>query len=164
MVFRPSKSTLFLGNLDGHLKMKNLRAILDKVQSRTEKGSSSFYKPLPPDESQIVRLHYLSQLKLSPNGDPRKVFWTPVGTVLATGYERVVIGDYGAYIEFTDEQMALDQIIDRFKGEPNRTVKYIWMKPVDGSDVKVYLQVNTVNYADYRPGYFYISPTELVFD
>lgn len=143
--------------------MRNLSLLLDKVKSRTIKGSSSFYKPLPPDESHIVRSHYLSRLDLSPKGDLLTEFMTPNGLLIATGYNRIVIGDYGAYIEFNDLQMNTHLLQPKFNRNPDRHVKYIWLEPNDGSDVKVYHQQDTVAYADYLPGYYYISPSDVVY-
>ena len=94
--------------------------------------------------------------------------YTLCGTLIATGYNRIVIGDYGAFVEFTPEQIVNSAI--RVKpGQEYRIdseqfcnrVKYHWLTAKDGSDVKIYYQQKMVDYADYVPGMYYVSPYEL---
>lgn len=40
-------------------------------------------------------------------------------------------------------------------------VKYLWLTADDGSDVKVYDQKRSVEYADYKPGMLYVSVYEV---
>ncbi len=135
--------------------------IYAKISRNTQKGSSTFYAPLSPEESAIIRAEYLKQLRLPVEGDPRAEFFTLAGTHIATGYRGVVIGDYGAYIEFSPEQINHRAIEPRFPGEPSRPVKYIWMQSKDSARAKVYEQRAPVAYADYLAGMYYISPLEL---
>lgn len=116
-----------------------------------------------------VRQKYLDALpewcKLS--GDSVQLC-TLRGTLIASGYRRIVIGDYGAFVEFTKDQIKTDVL--RVKpGQEYRVtdpqfkdrVKYHWLTAKDTSGVKVYYQQKTVAYADYLPGMYYISPYEL---
>ncbi len=89
------------------------------------------------------------------------------GTLLATGYDRVVIGEYGAFIEVPEERMK-DNNIQCKKGQEYRLkppyvdrVKYQWMTSKGGSDCKIYKQMKPVTYADYKAGKYYISPYEV---
>lgn len=83
------------------------------------------------------------------------------GTLFAKGYERVVHGGRGDYVELTKDQIVL-QLQSRFK-QPvpskitNEPFFYYWLIPI-GREEKVYWQCNTVGYADYKIGYYYISP------
>lgn len=84
-------------------------------------------------------------------------FFSRTGVHIATGYTRVVIGDRGPYVEFRTEQL---------KQEAMREVDaahyyYVELRSVP-DDIKVYVQVHKVDYADYEPGMCYISPFDLV--
>ena len=104
--------------------------------------------------------------------------------LFAQGYERIVYGDHGPYIEFSREQ-----IVATLKSKygsyipklPDESYKYfyLWLCPIEAPDVKVYWQIKPVTYlknaperedgkpsrfnreegyADYRRGYYYVSP------
>lgn len=89
------------------------------------------------------------------------------GEQFSTGYERVVHGDRGDYIELTKEQIVC-KLKSKFDNDPYHEYSgrlltlvpyyYYWMIPESGTGEKVYLQVKTVKYADYKIGYYYISP------
>ena len=118
------------------------------------------YEKLNNAQSQIIHSFYRNRLKLPETGDDETQFYTLSGYHIATGYKRVVLGDYGPYIEFAPEQINHSFIQNKFKGEPTRPVKYIWKETLDGK-VKIYEQKATVTYADYIPGMYYISPADL---
>ena len=82
-------------------------------------------------------------------------------TLVAKGYKRVVVGDYGAYIEFAPEHIVHHNIKNKWPGKPSRPVKYIWMVTCDNEQTKVYFQQGTVGYADYKIGMYYITPEDL---
>lgn len=94
--------------------------------------------------------------------------YTLSGTLIAKGYNRIVIGDYGAFVEFTSEQAVKSNMIVQPGQEYRITdprfserVKYFWYTAKDDSGVKIYFQQKTVTYADYLPGMYYVSPYEL---
>lgn len=85
---------------------------------------------------------------------------------IISGYDRVVIGNHGPYIEFSNEHL-LCQIALKH-GEEWRLdapkVKYVWYEPIVNNlqmPIKIYHQKNTVGYADYIPGKYYVCPYEL---
>jgi hypothetical protein len=87
------------------------------------------------------------------------------GVLFATSYERVVVGARGAYVECTKDQIKV-KLISKYNQElpdnvSNEPFYYYWLFP-EGRDEKVYWQVRTVNYADYKIGYYYISPKLLI--
>lgn len=92
---------------------------------------------------------------------------TRCGTVIANGYNRIVVGDYGAFIEILPERICKTKI--RVKpGQEYRinnpqydNCKYVWMSANDDSQVKIYHQKHPVDYADYVPGRYYISPFDV---
>ena len=103
------------------------------------------------------------------NGDPHAALKTLDGTLLSVGYERIVIGDYGAFVEISPASIRKEALCCK-QGQEYRyaserfaeRVKYLWMTVKDRSDCKIYLQKKTVTYADYVPGMYYISPYEVV--
>lgn len=94
-------------------------------------------------------------------------FYTPNGTLFADSYQRVVIGGKGAYIEFSEKDIKVPLITK--KGQEYRGTrgysfcKYFWLRP-EKEDIKVYHQRGTVTYADYKVGYYYVSPDDLNWD
>jgi len=87
------------------------------------------------------------------------------GVLFANGYERIVHGGRGDYIELT-----LDQIQISMKSHFNQPVPkvlsnedfyYYWLEPV-GREEKIYWQCNYVGYADYKRNFYYISPELLI--
>lgn len=88
------------------------------------------------------------------------------GTLLATGFIRVVHGGRGDYIELIRKQFILP-LISKFNNIDWETsisndFYYYWLYPVGHPNVKIYKQCKTVKYADYKIGYFYISPNLLL--
>ena len=140
----------------------DLQTILAKVMTNTNKNSKNYYAPLSEQESALVRSHYEKELEIPVEGNDTIEIETQSGVSIAKGYNRVVIGDYGAYVEFRPEQLNLSIIRPRWEGKPRRPVKYIWME-IEGSKAKVYHQQKKVKYADYIPGMYYIDPNELIF-
>lgn len=128
------------------------------------------YKPLTPNLFCDLRKLYEDNLPswCNVDGDPSRRLLTSRGAVIASGYKRIVIGDYGAFVEITPDQ--INKNLLRCKpGEEFRIkdprykdmVKYHWYIPADGSRMKIYFQMKPVCYADYVPGMYYISPYEL---
>ena len=70
------------------------------------------YKPLPKDLSEKYRQFYIDNLPdcfIIDGSDT--VLCTKTGTVVCNGYTRIVVGDYGAFIEFDKEQANFDKYI-----------------------------------------------------
>ena len=126
------------------------------------------YIPLPPKESAIIRHYYRSQIPchISLTGN-KVVVASSEHTVIATGYDRIVTGDYGAYLEIKEKDIIKDSIIikrgQEYRLEPKykNNVKYLWYTAKDNSNIKIYYQQRTVAYADYKVGYYYIDPKEV---
>lgn len=128
------------------------------------------YKKLPEKLSDEVKEIYLASLpqELNINGDENFKIFSKENTLIANGYDRIVIGDYGAFIEIGLDKIILDNCKMK-KGQEYRccddkyrdNVKYIWLTSNDDSDMKIYFQKKTVVYADYQINKFYISPFEI---
>lgn len=107
-------------------------------------------------------LDYETRLKIPIRGNPETEFFTPTGLRVAKGYTRIVIGNRGPYIEF----MWVNLVSESFKQVElwrlhNPNAFYLEYRSKDYSKVKLYYQLKTVDYADYQPGLFYLSPFEL---
>jgi len=138
------------------------QGLRDAVQNVLQVAQARRYRPLPRDASLGIRAIYEANLpRILTEGDSLS-FFTPLGTLLATGYNRVVIGDHGAYVEFLLEHLVVDTLRLKHGKPTEKAVKYLWWEPVDGSGVKVYEQRDTVAYADYKIGMWYIDPHAVI--
>ena len=81
------------------------------------------------------------------------------GTLFATGYNRIVHGERGDYVEFEEEHI-VPKLISKFgnKLTEDLDIYYWWLYPETDENTKVYLQRKTVKYADYKIGKYYVSP------
>lgn len=127
------------------------------------------YKPIPRTFFKDVRAEYEEALPewCNVSGDTISLE-TADGTVITNGYNRIVIGDYGAFVEFSRVQALMHHL--KIKEGQNyriedpryaKHVKYLWLTADDDSDVKVYDQKRSVEYADYKPGMLYVSVYEV---
>lgn len=94
---------------------------------------------------------------------PNRNLYFKDGTLFATGYERVVHGGRGDYVELMEEQIAVG-LVSKFGQELPESITselYYWLVP-QGRDEKIYWQCNKVDHADYKIGYYYISPKLLL--
>lgn len=126
------------------------------------------YKPLPSLISQEQRKIYFDELpnEWNINGNLNCEIYDLFHNPIAKGYSRIVIGDYGAYVEIPLDKMILNDIIvkpgEEYRFNPKyANVKYHWYCLKQNLNIKIYYQKNTVKYADYKPEMFYISPYEL---
>ena len=136
---------------------------MNTLKLEKELATKYKYKPLPEEESIKYRQIYKDNIPefLEINGGGK--LYTMNGTLICNDYDRIVIGDYGAFIEFSKPVSKL--VIE--KGQEYRltlefkNVKYNWVTIPDGSHIKIYHQRGTVKYADYKIGKFYISVHEV---
>jgi len=135
--------------------------LTDLLQTLKEQESVGRYKVLTGANREQIRSFYQKQTRI-----PRskmEVFRDNDNSVVARGYNRLVVGDHGAFFEFTEKQITtLKTIPDKQKFRlqiNNKRIKYIWYISKGGA--KIYNQTNLVRYADYRVGMFYVAPSEL---
>lgn len=111
----------------------------------------------------VLEFHSALVLPEFSDGEPMH-FFSSSGLLIATGYERVVVGDRGAYIEFWPDQIAKNNIFipDHARYRLTDKVCYYneWQSKCN-SKVFIYEQKKTVAYADYLIGMFYIHPSLL---
>ena len=142
---------------------------MNTLQTEAMLAEKYKYQPLPKEISEKVRNIYYTNIPefLNLSGDTITLYsagFTPI----CNGYDRIVIGDYGAFIEFSEEQIASEFVIK--KGQEYRVndekykknIKYIWLTIDDCSDIKIYLQKRKVSYADYKPKKYYVSVHEVL--
>lgn len=106
---------------------------------------------------------YTERLKIPVNGSDISLY-TRSGLCVAHGYIRVVIGGRGPYIEFDPSQILIDSFHipkDQEYRQTDRRVYYVEFRSNDESNVKLYYQKKTVQYADYKIGLMYISLFDL---
>jgi hypothetical protein len=82
---------------------------------------------------------------------------SPQGLLLSKGYKRIVIGERGAYIEITKNQIQKNNLHD----PKARHVYFHEYRSNCSADVMVYHQKRIMDYADYQIGLYYISPSEI---
>lgn len=103
-------------------------------------------------------------LNIDKDGNDLVELFSESGTKLSKGYKRVVIGGRGPYVEFTEDQLLFKSFHipkDQLYRLTDKRVYYIELRSSDESNVKLYFQLQTVAYADYKIGFFYISPYDL---
>ena len=142
----------------------------DMLQKQEILSKEYGYKKLPSEKSFSVRREYSKTLPdfFMFDNNKNKKLHSRDGVLLAKKWNRVVVGDYGAFIEIDDSDICKTNIVCK-PGEEYRinnpkysgTVKYQWFVPKTGIETKLYFQQHEVTYADYQAGKWYISPYEL---
>ena len=122
------------------------------------------YHKLTPQLSKEMRQLY--ELNVPSFLSTIQPLYTSADTLICSFFNRIVIGDYGAFVEFSPGQANRDvfciapgqeyRLEERYKN-----CKYIWLTISDSSNVKIYYQKHTVTYADYIPGMYYVSVHEV---
>lgn len=125
------------------------------------------YKPLNLEISKIVRKIYQKYI-LPSLCYHNQIIYTINNIPICKGFKRIVIGDYGAYIEFSKEQAYLENFIIepgqeyRLKDCYKNNEKYIWYRINSTTLTKIYYQLHSVTYADYKIGYYYVSAFDVI--
>jgi hypothetical protein len=122
--------------------------------------ASGRYERLPAIYSVLIREWYKSEL---PKLEHNKPIFSKNGVLVAVGFNHIVVGDYGPYIEIWDGYINADALKvpddQRWRFQKKYVgVKYHWYD-IDG--VKVYHQLKPVSYADYQVGEYYVSPDDV---
>jgi len=137
---------------------------MDTRQFEATLASRNKYRKLDVEYSAEVRAYYAENIpSFLSTSQP---LYTSADTLICSSFNRVVIGDYGAFVEFSPWQANRDafciapgqeyRLEERYKN-----CKYIWLTISDSSHVKIYYQKHTVTYADYIPGMYYVSVHEV---
>lgn len=121
------------------------------------------------------RKELLSDIPINEFGDPNVLFYTTSDLLICQGYNRIVFGDHGAYIELLNDNI----LFDNWKVKRQGIGYYDQYYPTDNSSILLYAQRKDVSnlpnppkgkrsfngnrkegYADYIAGRYYISPYE----
>lgn len=124
------------------------------------------YKPLDKELSKKYREFYEDNIPRFLNLEGGGALRTTRGTTICKSYDRIVIGDYGAFIEFTnpDYEFLCEKGQEFRINDPKyqNKVKYNWLTVPDCSGIKIYQQKKGVTYADYKAGKYYVSVHEVM--
>lgn len=139
------------------------------LQKQADLAKQYGYKKLDEKLSYETRKEYASNLPdfFYFECNKKEPIHSRDGVLLAKKWQRVVIGDYGAFIEIDDKDACRENLSVK-KGEEYRiddpkysnSVKYQWFVPCNGYEAKMYFQQAEVVYADYKAGKWYVSPYE----
>jgi len=103
-----------------------------------------------------------SALRIPEVPDKAISLFTPTGLALASAYIRVVIGGRGPYIECDEVQIRRTNLRMPHSQEWRRRNTHAFYHEYRTPDnVMVYWQLRTVDYADYLPSRYYISPYDI---
>lgn len=108
---------------------------------------------------------YARRLSVPLTGLSNINLFTKAGLIIATAYERVVIGGRGPYVEFLPGQVVAESFHIPKEQEYRLTADYVYYVEYRSNciaNVKAYFQRRAVDYADYRVGHWYISPFDIV--
>lgn len=138
---------------------------MNTLKQEAELAAKYKYKKLSEELSLRMRKYYIKNIPSFLYLEGGGILKTTKGTVICNSYDRIVVGDYGAFVEYANPvgQYVIEpgqeyRIYDeRYKNN----VKYEWYTVNDGSHIKIYKQKKGVVYADYLPGKYYVSVHEV---
>lgn len=105
----------------------------------------------------MSRTNYPERLGIPLTGDETTSFTSRTGVLLAMGYNRIVIGGRGPYVEFSLRHL----LYSKFFTVDASHHYYVELRSTQ-DNIKLYSQLAPVDYADYVPGLYYISPFDLM--
>ncbi len=150
----------------------------EKALALMERCKTVFkYQRLPDGQSEYARRIYREEIppflsEFVDTGSDMELCAVN-GQLIARGFNRIVVGDYGAFVEFNNLQANITHFItmpgqeyrsakayssvkflaltlDSFKNEKSRDI-------YNEHSLLIYKQLKTVPYADYQPGKYYVS-------
>jgi ribosomal protein S18 acetylase RimI-like enzyme len=147
---------------------------LPEISPKSTKWKSTVDSPNRERDRQRIEKEY----NLPEKGSNEFIFYDKNGKILSIGYERVVYGDHGPYIEFTTEQINWEVFVHhQIKGPASyyhehynidkRVMLYNQFKTVHNipnpPEGKYSFNNNrSEGYADYNIGRLYLDPDDLV--
>lgn len=162
MVGVPGEDIIPLKIVQEYLALDDREEALSTIAYATKKWG---YRPIPFKSREAILAMYLSGMNGFGYRQRRPL--TIEGFTIADDYHRVVVGDYGAYVEIHPNQLTAELAVkagqewrldDAYIAKRGLHVKYHWFVLMGmQKEVKVYYQLDTVRYADYKPGFYYIS-------
>lgn len=122
------------------------------------------YKKLPKELSDKLRAIYQSNIPIFLNINGDGALYSKNGYLICEHYDRIVVGDYGAFVEFSVAPVEfVTKRGQEYRRDPKYSnVKYYWLTLPKDNSVKIYLQKKEVTYADYKPEKYYVSVHEVL--
>jgi hypothetical protein len=120
--------------------MTNVATLRKMLEDKNYKGGRAFYDSLTAQHRDLM----------GQEPAPQKVFLKD--QLFLNGFDRVVLGAHGAYLEFDEEDLVMTLNLKQ-----GRHKKYRHYFPIEFPDVKIYYQLKPVSYADYRIGKYYVD-------
>ena len=167
---------MFIGNeISSYLQFGKEGTAINAQQLAEHFREMYKYKKLDAFQSDYARKTYEAELPdflKGRTGGSDMPLYAENGQLVCNGFERIVIGDYGAYVEFNDEQANLNHIItmpgQEYRQNDSYSCKFLALtldgykneisKDIYGKhSLLIYKQTNTVPYADYKVGKYYVS-------
>lgn len=152
---------------------KNESCISEEVNTFIQDMIKKYhYRPIPATvQTGSVKSYYRDRLpawakiKIS-RKYPLK---TKQGDKLCEAYEKIVVGDYGAYVEISASHLLIDQFIyideqDISENIDTRQKSYMTFVLNTDPDFKILFQVKSVAYGNFIPGRFYVNPYTVISD
>jgi hypothetical protein len=115
----------------------------------------------------LIKMEIINYINEFPNLANKIKFYTETGLLVSNGCVRVVSGGRGQYIEFNNDNIVLYNFHipkDKKYKLNSPFVYYHEFRSNDNANIKLYHQIKTVSYADYKIGSWYISPKLLYTD
>jgi len=128
---------------------ERVRELRKELESKNYKGTKAFLKRLT-DEHRKLAGQVPTSCAVSINH-----------VSFLTGFNRVVIGAHGPYIEFEEDQCLIHlktkEGQEWREQETGYSPKYLWLYPEGFTEIKVYRQLHPVEYASYVVGKLYVD-------
>ena len=121
------------------------------------------YKKLPKELSDKLRVIYQANIPHFLNMNGGGSLYSKSGYLICEHYDRIVVGDYGAFVEFSVAPVEfVTKHGQEYRHDPKyANVKYYWLTLPKDDSVKIYHQKKEVTYADYKPEKYYVSVHEV---
>ena len=120
-----------------------------------ESIKSRYFNP-NNDKTFVLRMH----------GDSNVNVYTKRNTLLAEGYNRVVKGSYGTFLEIKPSNIKLNMVqsIEEYGATKpyHSKLKYYKLRTKDNSSTRVLYQTEESSYVDHRVGFYYVLVKEVV--
>ena len=128
------------------------------------------FAPLPEEERIAAREYFTQNIPSHLNIQGGGALYADDGVQLCSSYNRIVVGDYGAYIEIDKIGIKKENLTLEFGQEwrvydvnEKDKVNFVWLTTKGyTSYIKVKYQKKPVHYADYKVGYYYVSVFDVI--
>lgn len=138
-----------------------MNAILEFQHTSAE---TNFYQAMDKPKRYFYHNFYKERI---PKGLPihgtKRTLMTKKGVLISRGYEKIVIGDYGAYIQFSQNQAYLENIhipekeCYKISSSKYRYIKHVIYHVIGEPAIDIFQQKELVDFADYIPDKYYID-------